>query len=161
MKKLLFAVIGAFALASSAFAAEEVSPVALTAFTNAVPASATYTNTSTTDVVDLRGWKGLSMEVTATGDNVSTANVTVTLARSVSHAAGSTAGFLSSAATVETLRPVAFVFALNSTNAVRAITNFPAAVFDGVSGVKVYSVANGATNSLSGLAIKFLRKRTD
>lgn len=161
MKKFLTSAFGALALALSAFAAEEVSPVSLTSFTNAIPASTTHTNSSTTDVVDLRGWRGLSMEVTATGSDVSTANVTVTLARSLSTAAGSTAGFLSSAATVETLRPVAFVFALNGTNAVRAITNFPASVFDGVSGVKVYSVANGATNSLSGLAIKFLRKRTD
>jgi hypothetical protein len=160
MKKLLVAVLGALALALPAFAAEEVSAVSLTAFTNAVPASTTHTNASTTDVVDIQAWKGLAMEVTGKSTTAGTENVTVTLARSLSTARGTTPGFLSSAATVETIRPVSFVFALNGTTTVRAITNFPASVFDGVSGVKVYSVGTG-TNALSELTIKFLRKRTD
>jgi hypothetical protein len=157
MKKILALLVGLIA-SVSAFGAEEVSAVSLSAFTNAVPASTTYTNTSSSDVVDIQAWKGVAMQVKATGAGASTANVTVTLARSLSTTRG-TAPYLASTAEVETIRPLTFALALNGTTEVVAITNI--ANLDGISGLKVYSVQNGATNAISGLSIKFLRKRTD
>lgn len=160
MKRIL-ALLSLIALSFPALARdEEVSAVSLSAFTNAVPASTTYTNTSTTDVVDIQGWRNVSLQVEVAAAAAATDNVTLLLVRSLSTARSSTAGFLSSAATVETLRPCSFVFALNGTNTQRAITNLPASYLDGVSGLKVYSVQNGSTQALSGLTIKFLRKRT-
>lgn len=160
MKKILFTLLAAVGLTVAARAAEEVSVVTLSSFTNAVPAASTHTNPSSTDIVDLRGWRGLSMQITATGLTGSTSNVVVTLARSVDTVGGTTPGFLASTAVTETIRPSTFTFALNGTNVVRAITNFPATYLDGVSGLKVYSVATGS-DAVSNLAIKFLRKRTD
>lgn len=159
MKKILFTLLAAVGLTVAARAAEEVSAVTLSSFTNAVPASSTHTNPSSTDVVDIQAWKGVAMQVKFTGADVSTGNVTVTLARSLSTARGTTVGFLSSAAVVETVRPLTFVIAANGTNQVVGITNI--ANLDGISGLKVYSVQNAATNAISGLEIKFLRKRTD
>lgn len=158
MKKFIALILGLLCL--PAFARdEEVSAVTLSSFTNAVPASTIYTNTSTSDVVDIQGWRNVSLQVSAACAAASTSNITVTLVRSQSTARG-TAGFLSSAATVETVRPCTFVFPLNGTTTQIAITNLPATYLDGVSGLKVYSVQNAAGDAISGLTIKFLRKRT-
>ncbi len=159
MKKILITLLSAIGLAVATHAAEEVSAVTLSSFTNAIPASTTHTNPSTTDVVDIQAWKGVAMQIKFTGADVGTGNVTVTLARSLSTTRSSTPGFLASTAELETVRPLTYVIAANGTNQVIGITNI--ANLDGVSGLKVYSVQNAATNAISGLAIKFLRKRTD
>jgi Flp pilus assembly protein TadG len=110
--------------------------------------------TQTSDLgtyVDIRNWENVSMAFTfygaALGDGLTTSsNVTVTFART-------TGNPTSSSALWETTPKFTWAVPANGTNVVVAVTNLPRDSISGITGFKVVSIQNAATNRIDGVQL--------
>ena len=137
---------------------------ALVAATNRIAASTTYTNTVATNGVSLINWDRASIAVTVLPSALDAdGTLVLTFVRTqYPNAAGTTSAvnrYASSAATWETGAFLTWTLSLAATNSLTIITNLPTGWIDGVTGLKVLSIQNTATNEVGGITVKVLRKR--
>jgi hypothetical protein len=117
--------------------------------TNVLALSATQTANMGT-YVDIRNWENVSLALgfygAALGDGLATGNITVTLARTTGNPTSSTALW-------ETATKFTWAVPANGTNVVVGVTNLSRDWVSGVTGLKVISIQNGATNRIDGVQL--------
>jgi len=117
--------------------------------TNVLALSATQTANMGT-YVDIRNWENVSLALgfygAALGDGLATGNITVTLARTTGNPTSSTALW-------ETATKFTWAVPANGTNVVVGVTNLSRDWVSGVTGLKVVSIQNAATNRIDGVQL--------
>ena len=110
-----------------------------------VPSTMTASSTSNVNsgVILVRQHRGIAIVPAFTGSGASTLNVTFKWDVSAD------------GTNYTTTQPLSLVVPANGTNAVIAYTNVPATYLNNVRYLRVSSVANGATNSLTGVSITY------
>lgn len=155
MKTLLVGAVTAVALILAApVARADASEPKDFGVTNVLALSATQTVNMGT-YADIRNWENVSLALTfygaALGDGLASGNVTVTLARTTGNPTSSTAIW-------ETTPRLTWAVPANGTNVVVGITNIPRDSISGITGLKVVSIQNGATNRIDGVALRVTAK---
>lgn len=117
--------------------------------TNVLALSATQTANVGT-YADIRNWENVSLALkfygAALGDGLATGNVTVTFARTTDNPT-------SSSALWETATKFTWAVPANGTNVVVGVTNLSRDWISGVTGLKVVSIQNAATNRIDGVQL--------
>ena len=162
MKNLILTAFAVLAFAGSAFA--ETSAIRVgsalgdrgqtVALTNAIPASSTE-STLVGSGVDLREWKSVALQASFAGAAGTNATATFTFVRSATRLGPGDSGIV-----WETTPRFTWTIAgLTSSGTIVGVTNLPIDLISGASAIKVYSVAAGTTNALTGLTLTVNRKR--
>lgn len=139
MKRLLL--FSALALAAHLPAqAQQYTTYTLTSHTNTVPASSTDTVAS--NAIGLTKYNNAAVQVQFQGSAADTGNVTFSFVRSQNGSSYDTV-------------PLTFVVPANGTTAVRASTNYQ---FGATGYLKLLSIANAATNSVTNIVIRVTLK---
>lgn len=147
MKKLL-AVLTLGLLAFGARA--DVSRSASFGVTNTAAANVT-TTANVGSAIDIGNWQNIALQCSFVGSATTNNNLVITFSRTIDDPDSSTAVW-------ETTPKFTWTIPTDGTNSVVGFTNMPRDTISAVRGLKVLSIQNTATNTLSSLTLRLIGK---